>query len=108
MAGAIWSRVVLIWNTVTGREAREWRSRYRRMEASCQRYEALWRAAARTAARAEAIKTETAVDARVRVLNARIGSLAPPASDEYLLRLEREILVWAEAVRGELDRRCSK
>lgn len=51
--------------------------------------------------------TKTAEDARIRVLNARLGSLADNPSWEYLLELEAEIQRWADAVTAERKRRLA-
>ena len=48
---------------------------------------------------------QTVSDARTRVLYARIGSLAPDATMEYLLELANGIRIWQENVAAEIHRK---
>ena len=48
---------------------------------------------------------QTEHDAFIRVLEARIGSLASESTDDYLINLEHYVLVWLDEIKNELQRR---
>ena len=51
---------------------------------------------------------QTKQDAFERVLDARMGSLVPESTDDYILALEHYLYVWLDEIKVELNNRIKQ